>query len=219
MTYGTSTRATSGFEPAMKLTEKRQLSANLKLLHGSQWRDKYKPAYNDRGLAEVFVCRFDDFDAIAKIVKHPIYWLEIEVPQDTDFSDVNIAIPLLVRGTAAHLECLRIDYVLDGGVRGDDGPRHVIPESAGLFRDLPHISRVDFSRVNFCDIHMRELATNSTIANVSVRFGDITKKCVKWLRSCPRLQYLAIRDCVGFTSKDQDWLRSKLPDLRVARVR
>ncbi|MEZ5817246.1 MAG: hypothetical protein R3D44_09205 [Hyphomicrobiaceae bacterium] len=202
----------------ISLADKRKLSKALQTLHGEDWEDGLKPTYDDRGLAAIAIRCFGQIDRIREIASYPIYWLEIEVSDSNDTSSVEAAIELLVRGTSANLEFLQVDRVFDATRPEKDAGRQVLPNKGDVFRGLPAVDRVVFSRINFSDEHLVALASNPTLSHIDIRECDITTKIAGPLSKLNKLEFVLLSDCPGFPSSEQEWLRAKLPKPRVVRV-
>jgi|GEM_PF-4882743 len=203
----------------MNLTQKRQLSAALKALHGKRWNRKLLPTYDERQLPSVYVASFDDLDLVREIATFPIYWLELVIPKDATLGAVRSAIPLLVKGTAPSLEFLRIHYIHDLTAADNAKLRDVLPDSGEMFAGLPNIDRVVFDRVNFSEKHLASLCRNPTLRDVDIREGNVTKKIAKPLSQLERLEFVRLDRCSAIPREMLEWFQQQLPHVRIIRIR
>jgi hypothetical protein len=203
----------------MHLTQKRQLSAALKALHGKQWNRKMLPIYDERNLPAVYIESFNDLDTIGEVAKFPIHWMELTILKESTLDAVQEAIPILMRGAANWLEFLQINYILDVDAKNHAALRQVLPESGDEFENLPRIDRVVFNRINFSDKHLEALCCNPSLRDVDIRLGDVTKKIAKPLSKLERLEFLELDSCAAIPPDMLEWFQQQLPRVRIIRIR
>ena len=199
------------------LSQKRKLHADLKALHGQHWHPGMKPIYDERGSAAIMITRFDPAWA-SRITQYPaIHWMELELDLANPLEAIQRMIPELLDGASQHLEYLEISNTLDVD-RSTEVMRDALPADPRPFGRLPSLQQVIFNRLKVSDRLVKELCKNQSIESISIREGDITKRCVKYFAACPRLVHLDLVRCPHFAPGDQQKLRERLPAVEIVHV-